>query len=660
MKHKLFVKIMVWILAILMIAGSVTIIFSSFLPTYAAEPASSDVVEAEEADYVTVGLMYGSDVTVGFETVSTVGFAVHSVTSTRTERSYEEIFTIDIPKVSVVCDDNLSQSAYTYSIYNTSKKCVIGGYHVEVEEDFDSREKAEAMLELVKEGLKDEGSDMHPFIAYIDGAYKIRIGDYSSVERIEQKIKSIPDLASTIDMTVAEPSDTCVMVVDPETNVIYFEYDGEGETSLGLTALPKNGEKQYLKTPAGRLYDGVFVYDRYKTDTVNGVALTNLLPLEDYIAGVVPYEISPDWPYEALRAFAITVRSYTVKNRNRHFTSYGFDICNTTHCQVYRGIANANDAVFSAVESTRGQVLSDGETVASTYYSSSMGGYTASSKDTWGGTDSLYLQPAYTPWERYSEHNKGLWLSEVSGAELADTLRSKGYTDIKGDIVDIVINAYSGDSPYVYSITYIDARGKEHTVTRCDKVRTTISKYVNSANFVVGKGTLTYSYDRVEKINMESPYSFTFGDYVSVPEERKVLTASGTYTNDTKRLYVQTADGVTRENAEVLSFANGASGVAFDLDSMPGVILRRVTVTHEAADENTFIFAGKGWGHGVGISQYGTLDLATAGATAEQILSLYFPMLHLCDYRRVGEEPADPVVETIEVPAETTVEPDAE
>lgn len=629
MKNKVFVKVVVWILAILMIGSCAS---AALMAIFAAEAAPSDAVEAVEAEYVTVGLMYGSDVTVGFETVSTVGFAVHSVTATKTERSYQEIFTIDIPKVSVVCDDNLSQSAYTYSIYDTTKKCVVGGYHVEVEEEFDTREEAEAMLDLIKEGLRDEGSDMHPFIAYIDGAYKIRIGDYSSEERIEQKIKSIPDLASAINMTVAEPSDTCVMVVDPETNVIYFEYDGGGETALGLTALPKDGEKQYLKTPANRLYDGVFVYERYKTEAVDGVALTNMLPLEDYIAGVVPYEISPDWPYEALRAFSITVRSYTTKNKNRHYSAYGFDLCNTTHCQVYRGIANANENVFSAVESTAGLVLSDGETIASTYYSSSMGGHTASAKDTWGGSDSMYLQPAYTPWERYAERNNGLWLTEVSGADLADQLRSKGYSDIKGDIVDIVINEYSGDSPYVYSITYIDEKGREHTVTRCDKVRTTISKYVNSANFVVGKGTLTYTYDTVEDIDMESQYSFTMGDYVPVAEERKVLTASGTFDNSTRRVYVQTADGVTRQTAKDLFYANGESGVYYDFNSVPGVTLRRVTVTHEAAEEDTFIFAGKGWGHGVGISQYGTLDLAEAGATAEEILSLYFPTLALYDY----------------------------
>lgn len=630
MKHKLLVKVVVWVLAILMILGCCTAILSAFIPHAHATDVESD-------EYVTVGLMYGSDVTVGFETVTTVGFKVYSATATRTERSFEEIYTIDLPKVSVVCDDNLSQTAYTYSIYDTTKKCVVGGYHVEVAEDFETLDEAETMLAFVKQMLKDEGSDMHPFIAYIHGAYKVRIGDYSSEERIATKIESVPVLASNIELVCATPSDTCVMVVDPETNVIYFEYDDGGDRMLGLSAMEDEGEKQYLRTPAGRLYDGIFLYERYKKDGVDGVELTNMLPLEDYIAGVVPYEISPDWPIEALRAFAITVRGYTVKNFNRHYSAYGFDICNTTHCQVYRGIGSANDAVFEAVSGTEGLVLTDGETVASTYYSSSTGGYTAGSKDTWGGSDSEYLVPTYTPWERYSEHNNGLWVSEVSGSELAEYMRGKGY-DIKGDIIDIEVTEYSGDGPYVYSVTYTDEKGKETVISRCDKVRTSISKYVKSANFVVGKGTLTYSYDDVAEIDFDSMYSFTTGNYSPIDEDTpKVLTADGLLTIDEKRIYIENADDTDRKTLDEIKVATGESGYYHDFETTPGVTLIRQTKTIVAEDEDTFIFAGKGWGHGVGISQYGTLDLANAGATAEQILELYFPMLYIADYHEIEE-----------------------
>ncbi len=636
-KKQFWVKVMVWILAVLMIGSCAIALFQAFA---AGAAELEETVAAEEAapEYVTVGLMYGGDVTVGFETVSTVGFSVHAVTATKTERSYEEIYTVELPKISVVCDDNLSKTAYTYSIYDKTKACVVGGYHVEVAEDFATREEAETMLALVKELLAAEGSDMHPFIAYINGVYKVRIGDYSSVERIENKIASVPNMAEAIKLDIAKPSKTALMIVDPETNVIYFEFDCKTDKKLGLCALDKNGEKQYLKTPANRLYDGVFVYSRYQTEGVDGVALTNMLPIEEYIKGVVPYEISPTWHYEALRSFAISVRGYTVQSKNRHYTSYGFDICNNTHCQVYKGISNANQNVIDAVESTKGLVLSDGKKIVTTYYSSSTGGYTASAKDTWGGDDSPYLVPTYTPWERYSEHGNGLWVTEVSGKELADTLRDKGYA-VKGEqIVDININAFSGDSPYVYSITYTDSKGNDITVTRCDKVRTSISKYVKSANFIVGKGTLTYEYDKVISVDMQNTYSSTTWNYLALDEAVstvKVLTANGVEEVKKGSVYVQKSDQVVKKPVVELPVATGGSGYYYDLYSKPGVILRRITETYTAQNEDNFIFAGKGWGHGVGLSQFGMLDLAESGAMAEEILSLYFPALSLIDYHEI-------------------------
>ena len=114
MNKKFWVKVMVWIMAILMTGSCAIVIFQAC--QFGASAAEIETVVEEAApEYVTVGLTYGSDVTVGFETVSTVGFNVHTVTSTKTERSYEEIYTVELPKISVVCDDNLSQTAYTNS-----------------------------------------------------------------------------------------------------------------------------------------------------------------------------------------------------------------------------------------------------------------------------------------------------------------------------------------------------------------------------------------------------------------------------------------------------------------------------------------------------------------------------------------------------------------
>ena len=639
MKHSIWVKIMVWVLVVLM-AGSCAILALQFLFNVgAAEPTP------EAPDYVTAGLMYGSDVTVGFETVSTVGFRV-SAADIGADEPLTELYTIENKKISVVCDDSLSKSAYTYSILKGNKDCAVGGYHLEVYEDFTTLADAEDMLDRIRAGLAAEGSDMQPFLAYIKGVYKVRLGNFAARPGVAEHAATIPNLKTEITMVAALPSDTGVSVVDPATDEILFEFDDGGETALALTALPKDGEKQYLRTPAKRLYDGAFVYSRYKTDSVDGVQLVNLLSLEDYIAGVVPYEISPTWDYEALRAFAITVRSYTVRGRRRH-RDYGFDLCNTTHCQVYRGIGSANDNVYAAVAATKGMVLTYEGSIVPAYYSSSTGGYTAGGNDTWGGSEAAYLTPTYTPWERYSEYANGLWSVEVDAAELAEHLRSKGYTALTGQrITDIQINSFSGDGPYVYSITYTDSDGNSQTISRCDKVRTSISKYVNSANFVVGRGSVTRSYEKVVSIRQDSPFSFTTGGYLPLVDAEDtaggaltVLTGAEKTAAEESRLTVLTGRGETTVAAGDARAATGDSLVYASTAGTPGVILTQVTETLTAENPQNVIFAGKGWGHGVGISQYGTKDLANAGVPAEQILALYFPKATLCDYRTM--QPVD-------------------
>ncbi|MBQ6892688.1 MAG: hypothetical protein IJN48_00640, partial [Clostridia bacterium] len=118
-------------------------------------------------------------------------------------------------------------------------------------------------------------------------------------------------------------------------------------------------------------------------------------------------------------------------------------------------------------------------------------------------------------------------------------------------------------------------------------------------------------------------------------ETVKVLTASGVEEIKKGKVYAQKSDDTVRLNLADTQIATGISGYYYNLTATPGVILRRVTETVVAESEDNFIFAGKGWGHGVGLSQYGILDLAEAGASAERILLLYFPKLSLVDYHDV-------------------------
>ena len=84
----------------------------------------------------------------------------------------------------------------------------------------------------------------------------------------------------------------------------------------------------------------------------DGYAVT--MTLDEYLKGVVPHEMPPSWPLEALKAQAVAARSYAATSR-RHADANpeaDADVCTTTHCQVWSPIHY--DTTDRAVEATSG------------------------------------------------------------------------------------------------------------------------------------------------------------------------------------------------------------------------------------------------------------------------------------------------------------------
>jgi stage II sporulation protein D len=107
----------------------------------------------------------------------------------------------------------------------------------------------------------------------------------------------------------------------------------------------------------------------------NTFHLVEHAPLETYLYGVLPYEMSHSWPIEALKAQAVAARTYTlktlegVKNKN-------FDVFSDVRSQMYKGGGKQYDSVKKAVDETRGEVLSYQDKLFFTYYHANCGGGT--------------------------------------------------------------------------------------------------------------------------------------------------------------------------------------------------------------------------------------------------------------------------------------------
>ncbi len=108
----------------------------------------------------------------------------------------------------------------------------------------------------------------------------------------------------------------------------------------------------------------------------------NEVPLEDYLFGVVPAEMNPDWPDEALKAQAVISRTYTIFNLGR-YDGRGFDLADDERSQEYGGVSvETRDTSDAAIDTTNEIVTYEGQLAIVVFHEES-GGKTASNLDIW-------------------------------------------------------------------------------------------------------------------------------------------------------------------------------------------------------------------------------------------------------------------------------------
>lgn len=168
---------------------------------------------------------------------------------------------------------------------------------------------------------------------------------------------------------------------------------------------------------------------------------TQTLSLEDYVAGVLRGEASVESEPEALKALAITIRTYALKNIGRHATR-GYDFCSTTHCQRFVPAATGSSVdgrIAAAVRATEGQVLLDTRAkTVDAYFSASCGGETANIRDVWGVTPASYLRGVRDEYCDAGPHAK--WTDTLSRADLLRALQTDSRTDVGNRLDQVVIS----------------------------------------------------------------------------------------------------------------------------------------------------------------------------------------------------------------------------
>lgn len=290
---------------------------------------------------------------------------------------------------------------------------------------------------------------------------------------------------------------------------------GGGEWSLarGVLLLPPEGGVVTVHGVPGhwdkiedRSYRGVI-----ELMSARGGALTvvNVVEVETYLRGVVPSEMPPKYPLEALKAQAVAARGQALTKAGRH-RSEGFDLCAGPHCQVYGGATSEDRRSDQAVAETWGEVLEYGGVLADTLYSSNCGGHTANNEDYWPGQRPVpylrgapdfdeqelglefplseeelreylkYAPPVYCNQPRYAKASKFRWWEVVPRERLAAALKRE-LGDF-GELLDVRVTRRA-DSGMVTEVAVVGSR-RMHKPRGGAQIRRTLGG-LNSATFAV-------------------------------------------------------------------------------------------------------------------------------------------------------------------------------
>lgn len=506
----------------------------------------------------------------------------------------------------------LSGSNYTTTKPSGNYK-TIGCYHVVLDE-FSDFEDALDVAEEYENG----------FVAWINGDYQAREGMYTTKEEAEQAAWELDGI------DVKGTSAYAVNVVETGSAQILFQFDGSTDFALGV--MPDvTGEEDVRTWFKGFRYHGGFRYERIGGGNLNVV---NIVDLETYVKGVIPYEMNNGWPLEALKAQAVCARSYAYNCiQERSHASYNVDICTTECCQVYHGVGSrnenyqANERTDRAVEETEGMYALYGGDPIWAYYSSCHGGGSERIDRVWSSNFAKfpYICGVNDPYEQLVAHlnSYSYWKKTFTKADLLQRLQANGYgynTSI--DSLELTYSEFGN----VIGVTVNYTNGKSNSFTPKGTKFGVRSLFggLSSLHFTInGQGASSGT-------QVETTPNETVSGGITVNEQEKlnldshlyVLTGNGrTARIDPEEIYVVTGNGeVGRLGAEIGSDESGSSV------STPTQTV--VTITG-----NTYVLEGSGNGHQLGMSQYGAYAMAEEGFDYDEIVEFYYPGVEVDFYQ---------------------------
>ena len=422
-------------------------------------------------------------------------------------------------------------------------------------------------------------------------------------------------------------SDITLLLKDGRMVLYYMGLSVDAGTELTLARHP-----DMLASENGiRFANNLSVYEGDLRITVQEDRMLLMLTvgLEDYLKGVVPYEMSDTFPLEALKAQAVAARTYAVSKVQMN-AEQAYDLVDNTNDQVYKGRREEYTQAALAVDETSGICGFYKGQLAMCYYSASNGGQTELAQDVWDSSgDYGYLDMRDDPYDVENPQSKvqTVTLPKMSTAvtdtpyvlrwllsqQLAETLTAGGYDPAPESLRVDKVTAVTVDTPK------FDAPSRLYTM-----LHITFAYSARVRTNGVAPNTTQWTDDDVE-VSLFTP--------IPTPSLVVMPTAEATFADNTP---IPTPSptpapsyGPFEGTGELITldiplFPTAEKALSLGINSYDNEM---ITVTEQT---DTFTIESRRFGHGVGLSQRGAEWMAGKYAkTYTEILAFYYPGMQL-------------------------------
>ena len=376
--------------------------------------------------------------------------------------------------------------------------------------------------------------------------------------------------------------------------------------------------------------------------------LVNEVPFEQYLYSVVGAEVPSSWGVEALKAQAVAARSYALFQGNKFEVAHVVD---TVLSQAYNGTGSEKGSVTQAVEATKGEVLMSNNKLVEAVFSSNSGGMTADPSEVWNSANDLF-SAVKSPGDMSSQASLKQWYhillpSGVTGYVREDNVKETGNFTAAGLALMTVTAKDTNIRPLPLIQSAVKASAQMNpgdTAVILDKVNES-----NSYEWVRGPFTSAQLLEALKgKTNSSIPSTITTLEVTQRgPSGRAVQVKANGQILDVKYpdMYRSAFNGlpstmfdieptgsytVLGANGETSTLSGGqnisvvsAGGVQSATGA--GSVVMNGNGKSRVIDKTAgFKFTGKGFGHGLGLSQWGAKGMADEGYDYKQILQHYY------------------------------------